>query len=408
MSETDYDVGIVGGGVVGCAVLFELSRQGFRCVLLEKSLDIMTGASAGNSGMLVTGFDAPLFSLEQHCIKSTQEVIFELIKKCNIPHRKCGAIVIAWTDEENRKIPLIKENAHKAGIDSVYYLNQSDLRKREPHLKQTMKGALSIPGECVVDSSLLGIIYAQQAVRLGAKICTNCEVTGFKDGILTTSRGLFKVQATVNCAGLYGDKVDSLVGINSFSIQPRKGQYCVFGKSASNFLDSIIFPVPSDKSKGIALFKSVYNNLIIGPTAEDVARGSQPTCNPKIHSSLKMQAGSLIPELDSHPPVGQYLGLRPATQFKDYQIRTHPQINWVTVGGIRSTGVSGSLGIGQYVSERLVTDLCLEPTRGTTCQISEMDWCLGSDKSSVSIDGCHYKIAHPLFLYGNQNSNSKL
>lgn len=80
----------------------------------------------------------------------------------------------------------------------------------------------------------------------------------------------------------------------------------------------------------------------------------------------------------------------------------------MTVGGIRSTGVSGSLGIGQYVSERLVTDLSLEPTRGMTRQISDMDWSLGSDKSSVIIDGRHYKVAHPLFLYGNQNSCSKL
>ncbi|CAL1533306.1 unnamed protein product [Lymnaea stagnalis] len=417
MSEIKYDVAVIGGGVVGCAVLFELTRQGFTCVLLEKNKSIMSEASAGNSGMLHTGFDSPLYSLEQQCIRSSQNEIFNIINHFSIPFKKCGAILVAWTDhqvvltlhlKQNEKLPLLKQQAHTAGVCDVDLMTEADLYKKEPHLKQVYKGALNVPGEGVIDSNLLGLIFAQHARMQGSKILTDCQVTGVNDRMLSTTQGNVHFKVAINCAGLYGDKVDHLANINTFSITPRKGQYCVFGKSAGNFLNSMIFPVPTEKSKGVALFNSVYNNLIIGPTAEDVEGRSQQPCDPQVHLSLLLKAHWMIPELSNFSPIGQYAGLRPATEFKDYQIRTYPQLGWITVGGIRSTGVSGSLGIGQYVSERLLSDMGVEPERGSMRQLLAMPWRLDDKRSSLLFEQHQYQIMHPMCLYGHEIIDSKL
>ncbi|KAH9488801.1 hypothetical protein Btru_064819 [Bulinus truncatus] len=408
MLEQEYDVAIIGGGVVGCALLFELSRKGYSCILLEKNQHIMSEASAGNSGMLHTGFDAPLFSLEQECIKTSQKTIFDIVNKFNIPHRKCGATLVAWKEEEVEKLPFLKQQAQAADIYDVNLISATDLYKQEPYLRKEAKGALSIPGECVIDSCLLGLCFANHARMQGSKICTNCEVSGVKDRMLLTNLGPVGFKVAVNCAGLYGDTVDRMADINTFSIHPRKGQYCVFDKTAGSLLNTILFPVPNESSKGVALFNSVYNNLMIGPTAENIGDRLKPDANPLVHGVLTQKAKWIIPNLAPFSPVGCYVGLRPATQFKDYQIRTYPQKGWITVGGIRSTGVSGSLGIAQYVSGKLLSDFGLEPERGSESGVGNMTWALGEDKTCVIFDRYQYHISHPMVLYGLDNINCKL
>uniref|UniRef100_A0A0B7AAN9 FAD dependent oxidoreductase domain-containing protein n=1 Tax=Arion vulgaris TaxID=1028688 RepID=A0A0B7AAN9_9EUPU len=409
MAQTQYDVGIIGGGIVGCTMLFELTRQGYSCIMMEKNQYIMSEASAGNSGMLHTGFDAPLNSLEQHCIKSGHKGMFDVINKFNIPHKTCGTVLVAWTEKQNEIIPELRQKAHEAGILDVDFMSVSELYKKEPFLRQGAHGTLFVPGETIVDSNLLGLCCAHHATLQGAKILTNCEVLGFKDRTLNTSCGPISPAVTINCAGLYGDLVDNLAGLNTFSIKPRRGQYCVFGKNL-NLVNSIIMPVPTEKTKGVGVFNSVYNNLVIGPTAEDVpSRTRPPLCDPKTHNYLTQTGRWIIPELNSFHPVGQYTGIRPATQFKDYQIRTYPQLGWITVGGIRSTGVSASLGTGQYISEKLQSDMSLELNRGMAKNINELHWEVGNNNnSSIIIEGCHYKVPHPIFQYGHQNVESKL
>lgn len=94
------DVAVIGGGVVGCAVFFELNRLGFSCILLEKNKDLMSEASSGNSGMLHTGFDAPKNSLELHCIKRSQERVLDVFDKLGVPYSKNGSVMVAWNLEQ--------------------------------------------------------------------------------------------------------------------------------------------------------------------------------------------------------------------------------------------------------------------------------------------------------------------
>lgn len=202
----------------------------------------------------------------------------------------------------------------------------TDLYQKEPNLSRRAQGALWIPEETILDPFIYGILLAHHARKNGGQILTNCEVTQCcvsddNKNVLATTRGQVTAKVVINCAGLFGDKVQQLAGIDTFTIKPRKGQFVVFGQRAGRLINSSILPVPSDKSKGIIIFRTVYNNLIVGPTAEDVESRERAPLDDAITLRLLEYGHQVLPDLTSLMPCGHYVGLRPATQFKDYQIQ---------------------------------------------------------------------------------------
>src|SRR5690606_33999103 len=95
-----------------------------------------------------------------------------------------------------------------------------------------------------------------------------------------------------------------------------------------------------------------FGNLLVGPTAEDQDDRVHATLVPQTLDYLRGRGTEILPALSRHQVTAIYAGLRPATEFKDFQIRSHEGRNYVTVGGIRSTGLSAALGIAAHV-ERL-------------------------------------------------------
>ena len=99
----DVDVAIIGGGVVGCAVARRMALEGASVVLVEKVADILDGASKGNSAILHTGFDAPVGSLEWECVQKGYDEYLTIRESLNLPLLESGALVAAWTEEEEAR-----------------------------------------------------------------------------------------------------------------------------------------------------------------------------------------------------------------------------------------------------------------------------------------------------------------
>jgi glycerol-3-phosphate dehydrogenase len=154
----------------------------------------------------------------------------------------------------------------------------------------------------------------------------------------------------INCAGLFGDRLDArLLGAASFQIKPRKGQFVVFDKAAAKLVSSIILPVPSERTKGVVLTRTIFGNVLVGPTAEEQEDRERATVDTGTLKSLVAKAAEIVPELAGMDVTAVYAGLRPATEEKSYRIAVHDDRNWITVGGIRSTGLTASLGIARHV-----------------------------------------------------------
>ncbi len=354
----DVDIAVVGGGVVGCGVVRRLALAGASTVLIEKAADILDGASKGNSAILHTGFDAPPGSLEWECVQKGHAEYLEIHESMNLPLLKTGALVAAWsTDEEERLHGVLKKGLNN-GVEDLCLLSQAEIKSREPHLADGVRAAIHVPREYVIDPWSTPLAYLLQAVDNGGRALFNAEVTGGEyDGshwLLKTAKGKVRARYVINCAGLYGDTLDQAVfGESEFTIMPRKGQFVVFDMAASKLVNSVILPVPSERTKGIVLFPTIFGNMMVGPTAEEQDSRDDASVDKETLEMLASKAVNMLPALAGMPVTATYAGIRTATERKEYRIITDSERNWITLGGIRSTGLTSALGLAHHVLDLL-------------------------------------------------------
>jgi glycerol-3-phosphate dehydrogenase len=349
-----WDVAVIGAGVVGCAVARRFALEGLSVVLLERGADILSGASKGNSALLHTGFDAPTDSLELACMQDGYREYLEIRERLGLPLLETGAAVVAWTDEDAAKLDGIVAQAHRNGVMDVRRIDRGELLTREPNLAPTAVGAVLVPGEHVIDPWSAPLAYVAQAVALGGALIRHAPVTaGNFDGAhwhLTIPQGTITAQQVINCAGLWGDHLErGLLGSSDFEIKPRKGQFVVYDKPAAALLRTIILPVPTERTKGVVVCRTIFGNVLVGPTAEEVPERDRATLDHETLEQLRAAAARMVPGLADIPITATYAGLRPASERKEYRIYRKAAQNWITVGGIRSTGLTGALGIARHV-----------------------------------------------------------
>lgn len=353
-----FDVIVVGGGVVGSAIARRFALDGARVVLIEKAADLLDGASKGNSAILHTGFDAPPGSLEAACIAEGYREYLEIHDRLGLPLIRSGALVIAWTEEQEAALPSLMAQARENRVGDVERLTRAETLALEPGLSAGVRASFRVPREYLVDAWSAPLAYALQAVAHGAEVRRGCEVTGgaFDGAVwrLSTTSGEVTGRVVVNAAGLWGDVVDErLIGRRDFTIRPRKGQFIVYDKPAARLAGHILLPVPTAVTKGVVVCRTAWGNLLVGPTAEEQEDRERAGLDRGALEALKARGEEILPALKGEEITAVYAGLRPATEFKDYQIRAHAGGSYVTVGGIRSTGLSSALGVAAHVA-RLV------------------------------------------------------
>ena len=347
------DVAIIGAGVVGCALFRRFCLGGARTLLIEKGSDILSGASKGNSAMFHTGYDAPAGSLELACIRAGYEEYLAIREKLNLPLLHTGGLLVAWTEIEQEKLAGLADQARANGVGDVALIDGAELRRREPNLAPEVRAAVVIPGEHIMDPWSPSLAYVLQGIAHGGELRRATEVQGgdLDNGIWTlrTNSGPVQARIVINAAGNYGDLVENIARPSPFAVKPRKGQFVVFDKPASRLITSSILPVPTERTKGVMMCRTIFGNLIVGPTAEDQDDRADASVTQVALRHLIEQGCRRVPRLAEQTVTAVYAGLRPATQFKDYQVEALPDRNWITASGIRSTGLTSALGIAQHV-----------------------------------------------------------
>ena len=328
--------------------------EGAQVCVLEAAPDILSGASKANSAILHTGFDAPPGSLELSCMQDAYDEYMEIREAMNLPVLETGAMVAAWTEDEEARLPDLLAQAQGNGVTDTRIISRDEALAREPALAGHVRGALLVPREHVIDPWSAPLAYATQAKALGAEFRFNAPLTGARrDGDtwqLETGAGSLMAKTVVNCAGLYGDKVEEiLTGTPSFEIRPRKGQFVVFDKAASQHLRTILLPVPNERTKGVVLTRTAFGNLLVGPTAEEQEARDRPDVTTPELEMLISKAVELVPALQNMPVTAVYAGLRPASERKEYRVHADADLGYYCAGGIRSTGLTAALGIARHV-----------------------------------------------------------
>lgn len=372
-----YDVTVVGAGVVGSAIARELARhRRLRVALVEATGDVGEGTSKANTAILHTGFDAVPDSLEARLVREGSRRLTAYAAESGIPVEPVGALLIAWDQEQLAALPALLKKAERNGYDEARVIDADEVRAREPHLGEGVLGALDVPGESLICPWTTTLAYATQAVRGGVDLHLNCEVrkavsSRSPDGgarhELTTPRGVVRTRYLINAAGLHADALDRrLLGRGEFTVTPRRGQLIVFDKLARDLVSHILLPVPTALGKGVLVAPTVYGNVLLGPTAEELDDKRATGTTEDGLAVLRARGRRILPALMDEEVTAVYAGLRAATEHDDYQIHSSPEERYITVGGIRSTGLTASMAIAEYVvgllAEAAGPDLALDPT----------------------------------------------
>ncbi|SNB74499.1 MULTISPECIES: NAD(P)/FAD-dependent oxidoreductase [unclassified Agrobacterium] len=350
--STEFDVAVIGAGVVGCAVARRFALAGAKVVVVEKGPDILSGASKANSAILHTGFDAPEGSLELELVKAGRAEYLSIHGQMSLSLVETGALVCAWNPDEAEKLQAIADQGRRNGIAGLELLTAGQARETMPGLSERLVAALEVRGEHIIDPWSAPLGYLTQAVALGAQLVRNAEVlSGVFDGAwrIETTAGAILAASLVNAAGLFGDIVDARLGLSpEFTIKPRKGQFVVLDKAARRHVPRIILPVPTEITKGIVVCPTAFGNVLVGPTAEEQDERERATVETATLEALLKRGAEIVPALASVSVTAVYAGLRPASEKKHYRISARPERRAITLGGVRSTGLSAALGLAQH------------------------------------------------------------
>ncbi len=353
-ADTTYDVLVIGGGVVGCAVLWALAHYDLRLALCEAESDVGQGISRANTAIAHTGFDAPPGSLEARLVTTAHQDFARHCADLGVDLRPCGALMLALDDADLTQLDAYARTAALNGI-AVERLDGDTVRARWPYVNPAVRAGLHIPGEAAVDSFALTLAYAEVAAEAGATLLLDERVTAIAPHgdrlMVSTTHQQIAARFVVNAAGLQAAAIARMIGDGSFDIQPRKGQLVVIDPADAPPIDIILLPTPSPTTKGILIAPAAHGNLLLGPTAEDIADPSDWSTSAVGLAAVGAGAQRLVPGLASAPAITQYAGVRSVGSSGDYIIRPAAGCaRLVHVAGIRSTGLSASPAIGAYVA----------------------------------------------------------
>ena len=364
--EPLYDVAVVGGGVVGCAVARELAGYDLSVALVEARGDVGDVTSKANTAIWHTGFDAKPGTLEARLVARGWQLLGDYAEATGIPLERTGAVLVAWNDDELAALPGLEAKARENGYERAELLTAEEVYARLPALGGGVLGGLSVPDEGIICPWSTTLALALDAQARGAAILLDAEVTGVDVGAerttLSTAAGPVEARWVVGAAGLGADHLDRAFGHDRFTVTPRRGELIVYDKLARAHVDRVVLPVPTARGKGVLVSPTVYGNVMVGPTSEDLTDRRETATSEAGLAGLRERARGLLPALEGEEVTAVYAGLRAATEHGDYVVEVDEAQRYVCLGGIRSTGLTSSMALGEHVAGLLAeVGLALTP-----------------------------------------------
>lgn len=351
-----YDVAIIGAGVVGGMITRELSRYNLRTVLLEKENDVAMGATKANSAIVHAGFDAKEGTLKAKLNVRGSEMMEQVTRELGVKYKRNGSLVIGFNDEDKETIKQLYERGIKNGVRELAILDRDQLRAIEPNIGKNAICALHAPTGAIVCPYELTIASIGNAMDNGAELKLGFPVTAIerKNGAYEISSNDRKITAkyVVNAAGVYSDNIARMVGDDSFTVKPRRGEYILLDKECGGIVSHTVFRTPSKMGKGILVSPTVDGNLITGPTSVDIEDKCDTSTTAGGFAHVIKETAENVEGVPFGGTITSFCGLRAVGSTGDFII-TSPLRGFVNAAGIESPGLSSAPAIAEYIVDIL-------------------------------------------------------
>lgn len=354
MRKDQYDVLIIGAGVTGCAIARELSHTGLKIALSDACDDVAMGASRANSAIVHAGYDCVPGTLMAKLNVRGNEMFDDVCESLNVPLLRVGSFVIAFGEEDEKELNNLLERGRANGVPGLEIISGERAREMEPKLSDDVTAALWAPTAGITCPYELTIAMSENARANGADILLRKRAVAidyasdeftvkFEDGTSVSAKYV------VNAAGVYADEVARLIGDDSFTISPRKGEYMLLDKQAL-CVGTVIFQTPSKLGKGVLVSPTVDGNIFAGPTAQDKVEKNDTQTTPEGLAELKKFSLKSVPTLNLRQVITSFAGVRAQPSTGDFIIRpSDKNARFIHAAGICSPGLSSAPAIAEYV-----------------------------------------------------------
>jgi glycerol-3-phosphate dehydrogenase len=359
-----FDIIIIGGGAVGCAIAYTLARYDLRIALLERNPDVAMGTSGKNSAVVHAGFNnRPGSLMAKLCVEGNKR-FEDICKILDVPYKRTGKLVVGFNNDDGKIIDQILEDGERNDCVGLERIDGPVIQELEPGI--TGVNALYSANTAVFDPFLYTIHLCEAAIQNGVSFYMNNEVTAIKHEdrgfTITTNQNEYHCEILINSAGLYADEVAAMAGDHSFTIYPCRGEYFILDTVASEFISRPVYPVPRKGvgGLGVHLTTTVDGNVLIGPSAEYIDSKENYASTQAIMDDLFREARQLLPALRPEMIIGAYTGIRaklvPKGQanYGDFVIGESKVVeNLINLVGIESPGLTASMPIAEMIADIL-------------------------------------------------------
>ena len=268
-----YDIAIIGGGIVGAATgMFLQKDKKLNVVIIEAEDELAFHQTGNNSGVIHSGLYYKPGSLKaKNCIEG-RELMYRFCEENNIPHERCGKIVVAVNDYEVPVLHELEKRGRENGLKGLRRISAEEIKEYEPHATGIL--GLHVDETGIVNYTAVTEKYAEIINETGGEIRISTRFNNLikKNGelIIETNKGEIKTSVLVNCAGLQSDRVAIKCGVKpNLQIIPFRGEYYNLVKEKENLVKNLIYPVPDQKFPflGVHFTRMIMGGAEAGPNA---------------------------------------------------------------------------------------------------------------------------------------------
>lgn len=353
-----YDVIIIGGGVVGCALAHELSRYKLKIVVVEKGTDVCEQTSMANSAVVHSGYDPEPGTLKAKMNVEGSAMMEQVCCDLDVEYQNIGSYTLAFTAEEMETLKALQLRGEVNGVKTIL-LSKEETLKNEPRVNKSVLGALYAPTCSIVNPFELVVALMENAMDNGAElkllkevVAINCNADYYE--VVCRDGEKIKGKAVVNAAGNYGGKIAAMIGETDIVLRPRKGAYYVLDHFPEPFVSHVLFPCPSEKGKGVLVTPTTNGNYLIGPSSEYTDCFDDTATDAEDLRYVKEKATKMVDNIPFDKQIRVFAGLRAVSQTADGDFiieEDKRKKNFYHAVGIQSPGLASSLAIAKRLRE---------------------------------------------------------